>query len=275
MPPIRGKKAQKSVEQEGRILLAIKAIKDGRITSVAAAARSFEIPRSTLQDRMKGASSWSDMRAAGHKFTHLEEESIQDWLTSMNDRGATLTITMLKDMANLLLETRGDHPPQTVGKNWPTQYIKRHPELSSRFSRRHGSKRALLEDPNTILEWFKLVEKSIAQYGITSEDIYNFDESGFAIGVSATSKDITQSFYTGRRGVLPGHGDWVTVIETICASGRALPPYVIFKGKSFMERWFDDLPKHWILNVRAIAVYINASPQRLESFFSLQPNGQG
>jgi hypothetical protein len=41
----------------------------------------------------------------------------------------------------------------------------------------------------------------------------------------------------------------VTVIESICASGRALPPYVIFKGKNFMERWFDDLPKHWALNV--------------------------
>lgn len=42
----------------------------------------------------------------------------------------------------------------------------------------------------------------IAQYGITSDDIYNFDESGFAMGVSATTKVIKQSFYTGRRGVL-------------------------------------------------------------------------
>lgn len=25
----------------------------------------------------------------------------------------------------------------------------------------------------------------------------------------------------------------MTVIEPICASGRALPPYVVFKGKSF------------------------------------------
>ncbi|KAL2697510.1 hypothetical protein AAEP93_011414 [Penicillium crustosum] len=237
MPPIRGQKAQKSVEQEGRLLLAIKAIKNGRFTSVAAAARSFEVPRSTLQDRMKGITSWSDIRATGHKFTQLEEESIQDWLISMDHRGAALTIAILRDMANLLLEHRGDHTPQTVSKNWPTQYIKRHPELSSRFSRRYDYKRALMEDPNTIIEWFKLVKKTIAQYGITSDDIYNFDESGFAMGVSATTKVITQSFYTGRRGVLqPSNREWVTVIETICASGRALPPYVIFKGKNFMLR---------------------------------------
>jgi hypothetical protein len=59
-----------------------------------------------------------------------------------------------------------------------------------------------MEDLNIIIEWFKLVEKTIAQYGITSDDIYNFNESGFAMGVSATTKIITQSFYTGRRGVL-------------------------------------------------------------------------
>lgn len=88
MPPIRGQKAQKSVEPEGRILLAIKAIKNRRFTSVAAAARSFEVPRSTLQDRMKGITRWSDTRAIGHKFTQLEEESIQDWLISMDHRGA-------------------------------------------------------------------------------------------------------------------------------------------------------------------------------------------
>ncbi|KAJ5337526.1 zinc finger protein [Penicillium brevicompactum] len=250
MPPIRGQKAQKSIEQEGRILLAIKALKNGRFISVAAAARSFEVPRSTLQDRMKGITSWSDTRAIGHKFTQLEEESIQDWLISMDHRGAALTIAMLRDMANLLLKNRGEHTLQTVSKNWPTQYIKRHPGLSSRFSRRYDYKRALMEDPKTIIDWYKLVEKTIAQYGITSDDIFNFDESGFAMEVSATTKIITQSFYTGRRGVLQaGNREWVTVIETICASGRALPPYVIFKGKNFMVRWFDDLPKHWALNV--------------------------
>jgi predicted HTH domain antitoxin len=39
MPPIRGKKAQKSIDQEGRLLLAIKAIKNGQIPSITAAAR--------------------------------------------------------------------------------------------------------------------------------------------------------------------------------------------------------------------------------------------
>jgi hypothetical protein len=56
MPTNRSQKAQKSVEQEGRILLAIKSIQNGRINTIATAARSFNVPHTTLVDRMKGIS---------------------------------------------------------------------------------------------------------------------------------------------------------------------------------------------------------------------------
>ena len=102
------------------MLLAMKAIQNGRITTVAAAARSFDIPRTTLADRLKGTPNLYEARGIGYKFTQLEEESIQDWLISMDQRGAALTIAMLKDMANLLLKYRGDDTPKTVGKNWLT-----------------------------------------------------------------------------------------------------------------------------------------------------------
>ena len=76
MPPKRSQKAQKLVEQEGRILLAIKAIQNGRIPTVAAAAPSFDVPRTTPADRMKGIPNQHEARGTGHKFTQLEEESI-------------------------------------------------------------------------------------------------------------------------------------------------------------------------------------------------------
>lgn len=72
----RQSKSSKSIGQEGRILLAIKSIQNGRISVVAAAARSFNVPRTTLADRMKGIPNLYEARATGHKFTQLEEESI-------------------------------------------------------------------------------------------------------------------------------------------------------------------------------------------------------
>jgi hypothetical protein len=51
------------------------------------------------------------------------------------------------------------------------------------------------------MEWFNLFQKTVIKYGVLSDDIYNFDESGFAMGISVTTKVITELFYTGRRGV--------------------------------------------------------------------------
>ena len=49
-----------------------------------------------------------------------------------------------------------------------------------------------------IQQWFNLVQETIIQYGIASEDIYNFDETGFAMGLTATARVITRAEYYGR-----------------------------------------------------------------------------
>ena len=45
MPPIRTQSSQNRTEQEGRILLAIQAIKKQEIRSIREAARQFNVPR--------------------------------------------------------------------------------------------------------------------------------------------------------------------------------------------------------------------------------------
>jgi hypothetical protein len=80
------------------------------------------------------------------------------------------------------------------------------------------------------------VQATIKQHGILLEDIYNFNKTGFAMGLTSTAKVITRSEYYGRRPVLqPGNREWVTTIKSISASGWALPPTIIFKGKLFNQ----------------------------------------
>ncbi|ODM16895.1 hypothetical protein SI65_07860 [Aspergillus cristatus] len=153
-------------------------------------------------------------------------------------------------MANLLLAKRGESPIQTVGEKWVYNFINRQPELKTRFSRRYDYQRAKCEDLKVINQWFDCVQQTIIQYGILSEDIYNFDETGFAMGLTSTQKVVTQSEYYGRRSVLqPGNREWVTTIESINASGWVLPPCIIFKGKNLIQGWFDDLPGDWRFEV--------------------------
>ncbi|KAL2018297.1 hypothetical protein VTK56DRAFT_1001 [Thermocarpiscus australiensis] len=83
-------------------------------------------------------------------------------------------------MANQLLRAR-DAPP--VGQRWAYNFVKRQPELRTRYSRRYDYQRAKCEDPKVIGEWFALVRNTKAKYGIVDDDIYNFDETGFIMGI--------------------------------------------------------------------------------------------
>ena len=250
MPPIHPQSSKNSIEQEGRILLAIKAFKNQEINNITLAARTFDVPRSTLRRRLNGIQDRAISRANSHKLSEIEEESLQKWILSMDSRGSAPRPSTVREMANLLLEKRGTTPVISVGENWVTNFVKRHPLLSSRFSKRYNYERAKCEDPNIITEWFNLVQKTILQFGINPDDIYNFDETGFAMGLTATAKVITRREFYGRRSLLqPGNREWVTVIECTNALGWALPPCVIFKGKVFLESWFDGLPDNWRFEV--------------------------
>ena len=61
------------------------------------------------------------------------------------------------------------------------------------FSRAKDRQRIRQEDPELINAWFKLVGDTIAKYGVKEEDIHNFDETGFQMGVIGSMKVVTGS----------------------------------------------------------------------------------
>ena len=93
-------------------------------------------------------------------------------------------------IANLLLIARSAPP---VGTRWLYRFIARHEKLKTRQVQRYDYTRALYEDPAAINAWFSLMENTITKYGIIDDDIYNFDETGFQIGVISASMVVTSS----------------------------------------------------------------------------------
>ncbi|OQE07148.1 hypothetical protein PENFLA_c002G03440, partial [Penicillium flavigenum] len=118
MPPIRSQSSKNSIEREGRILLAIQAIKNKEISATREAARRFEVPESTLRTRLYGITPRAFSRANSQKLTEIEEESLEKWILSMDSRGSAPRPSMVREMANLLLEKRGTTPVISVGEKW-------------------------------------------------------------------------------------------------------------------------------------------------------------
>jgi hypothetical protein len=167
-------------------------------------------------------------------FLEVEEQSIEKWLLDMDTRGAAFTLPMVSEMA--FTPSCPKKIPSTVGRDWASHFVGRHPNLSTRLSRKYDYQRALSQDSRTIKPWFDLVQNTVEKWGITSDDIFNFDESGFAMGVGTTQRIITSAEYHGKRTLLQaGNRKWETLIECIRADGSVHPPLFVFKGKLFPE----------------------------------------
>jgi len=238
-----------STDAEGRIALAIQAIELKQFKSVRAAAKAYAVPRKTLDRRQRGVQSRRDSTPHNQNLTLSEESVIVSYVLDLDSRGFSPRICVVGEMANLLLRER--QQPH-VGKNWTTNFIKRRPEIKSIFNRKHDYQRMLCQDPEVIGKWFNLVSNVIAKYGIADDDIHNFDESGFLMGVIATAKVVTGVESRNRpKAAQPGNREWVTVIQGVNALGWAIPPFMILSGQYHLSAWYtdDDLPPDWAIAV--------------------------
>jgi hypothetical protein len=247
MPPqLRPQSSQK----EGKILLASKAYQTRRVKSQHRVAQLYSIPRTTLQDRLSGVRPKAVAHIHQRKLQPTAEQSLVHWILDLDRRGFPPQIIDVQRMADVLLAARGQNPPPPpIGKNWVSRFVNSQPELQTKWNRKFHSQRAKCEDPVAITAWFKLVETRQA-YGILDDDVYNFDETDFMMGVASTSKVVTSSDTVSRATVIqPGNRDWVTTIECINASGWCLAPFVILSGKLHQASWYQHLPPDWVVAV--------------------------
>ena len=101
-------------------------------------------------------------------------------------------------MANiLLLQQNQSDTLSIVSKNWVYNFVQHHSELKTYFNWRYNHQYTLCKNSSIIQGWFDLIQKTIEQYKIVKENIYNFDETGFAISMIATARVITQNSTKG------------------------------------------------------------------------------
>jgi hypothetical protein len=141
-------------------------------------------------------------------------------------------------MANRLLAKRNAGRVRT---RWPSNFIKRQLQLTTRFNRKYDYLRAKCEDVTIIGGWFSLLKNTIAKYRIVDTDIYNFDETGFMMGVISTAMVVTSSERACRaKAKQPGNREWVTAVQAINTLGWSVPPFVMIKGKYILLSWYDE-----------------------------------
>lgn len=85
--------------------------------------------------------------------------------------------------------------------------------------------------------FYELSEHVRKRLNIRVDDTWNRDETRVALGVYANTRVLASSrknkFYVKS----PEDHEWVSIVQTVSASGQKIQPLVIFKGKSLQTTW--------------------------------------
>ena len=75
------------MQREGRIALAMDALKHGHFTSVRDAAKSYDLVHTTLQRRVNRQLAQCNSQPTNCKLTDIEESTLVQWILSIDQRG--------------------------------------------------------------------------------------------------------------------------------------------------------------------------------------------
>jgi len=242
MPPIRTRES-KNAAQEQKIQ---RALEERQLegTSFRNLALKYGVTSSTLSDRV-----WSGLtRQEGHahrqRLTPAMEKALTDWCQELDDCGFPPRLDLLRAMAGALAQLRAEeeNDPELayLGKHWLSSFLDRHPALASKYGTQLDPQRAYTSNLPSLRDYFKRLMKLMRKHHLKPEDIFNMDEKGFVIGMSAKAKVICRAGRRPPRVTQDGTREMLTIIECVCAALYMLPSFTIFKGKAHYMGWHTE-----------------------------------
>jgi len=248
--------AESSMDIEDRIQEAIEKISHEEKPNIPATARDLKLPEHRLRARLKGRQSRHQRPASNRKLSPDQELALCQYWNRLDEIGLPARCRHIGSYANAIL-ARAHHdsstPAPTISRMWTGRFLQRHPEYLIRKQKTLDVKRKELEahDIDDLNGWFDRYKSIRDKKGILPQNTYNFDETGFRIGIGKDQWVVTRDSKKPLSFASSTNQELVTVIETISGDGAVLPPMIIVSGKLQMEDWFTktNLPGDVLLGV--------------------------
>lgn len=230
----RPRKTEKAKWDEEMLQRAFELVGQGR--SVKSVARALDIPRSTLQDRLKANSAVKPPLGRKSTFTPDQEKVLTDHLKQLANTFYGITLTELRRVAFDLAETMNiknnfSKEKKLAGEDWLKGFLKRNPTLSLRKPSPTSLNRVLAFNKDEVDLFYSNLEKIYEQRIFPATRIFNVDETGISTvqkpgKILATKGQRQVGFVTSWE-----RGRNITVVCSVNAAGSFVPPMFIFPRK--------------------------------------------
>lgn len=230
-----------SVEQ--RIQLAIDAMNTRKNTVRAQIAREFDVPLQRLRFRLKGHPPASAIRGLHNRKLNPDQDlALHTYCKNLDDLGLSVRLHMVERAANELLrqdKPRWLHPP-SVGPDWAKRWLDRQLDLHKAKRKPLAAARKNAHDLDLLEKHFRLFKEVVEQYGITPDDTWNFDETGYRMGIARADWIVTRDPVRRIYMKDPDNREFCTAIESISGGGKDIPPTIILTGINLLIPHFQN-----------------------------------
>ncbi|PZC77478.1 hypothetical protein B5X24_HaOG203356 [Helicoverpa armigera] len=241
MPRTYLKKKNKSYSPQD-LASAIQQVRNGELTAYAAA-QKYKIPMTTLHDHVKT----KDTRQNAGRPIVLpleDEKKLASTIIVMEKWGFGLSRSEILEIVAEYVRVNNIQTPfknNTPGPDWFINFRKRH-GLSIKKAQPVEYVRRKMTDPFVISDYFDLLKKTLHDLNLVENpnSIWNLDETSLCLDPTKT-KVVGQKNKPCARTPYGSGKENITVLAGASASGRKLPPLIVFKGKFVWDQWMADL----------------------------------
>lgn len=223
---------------EEKIQLAIKAYNLGYYKSKEGCAKAHDIDPNIFRCRLSGKQrSHQVAHTNQYRISPAGEDAIVRHCIYLAQAGFPCRYRTVRTIATLILQRESTILPhyisvEPLGKTWIYQFLKRQEELRTCYVRSLAAEQALAgNNPARVQQFFEDYTTAKTQYNVAELDIWNMDETGYAMGFAYSAKVVVLRGSLVNFKTIDGLREWVSQIDAIGMHGQIIPPFIIFRGR--------------------------------------------
>lgn len=226
--PILSRNTTENIET--RTVAAAELYAEGYYRTITAAAKALSVPYKRLWSRHHGHHPKSENGGNSTLLEPEEEREVLCWAHRRITQGHHIQGASLRQHANAILRAKGREG--SASRRWSQRFMQRYDQyFHRRKSTSRDVKRKAMQDRALVEAFFDGWSRFLTEQKILTENIWNFDETGFMVGYLHKGTFLW-TFNEINKPVLTDSHDTVSVtaIEAISADGRSI---TLFFGKYY------------------------------------------
>ena len=215
--------------EDSAMVQAMAAVEQGE--SLRQASQMFNVPRSTLHDRVIGKVQHGKKSGPSTYLSYAEEEELAIFLKKCADIGYPRTKTEVLVIIQQIVDSKGLEI--TVSNGWWQKFCLRNEGIALRTASSVSVARAMATDSESLNRYYDMLEDTLKGNGIFNNPlhIYNCDETGMPLNPKMP-KVVAAVGSKNPHHIMGGTKSQITVLACTSATGSSMPPFIIFDNKT-------------------------------------------